>query len=293
MGIWTKAWPILKVVFKLSFTIAALTWVVYNVDMSAVKTIWKNSDPLMLFAAFVAFFVSQIFASTRIRSYFLATGLKLSEWSNYKLYLLGMFYNMFLPGGVGGDGYKIYYLRKTHHADTRKLILATLLDKASGLWALCVISLVLLLKLPQLHIPSIWIWLLMIVGTIVYYLIYRIGFKSFLSSFVTTNVKAMGVQLCQVLSVVFTLYALGIKENHTPYLVLFMVSSLVALFPLTIGGLGARELVFMYGAEYYALDAQIGVAISLFFYVISALASLPGLYFVFYNKSLEDSPIVD
>jgi hypothetical protein len=60
----------------------------------------------------------------------------------------------------------------------------------------------------------------------------------------------------------------------------------VAIFPFTVGGLGARELVFVYGAQYFELDQHLAVIISLLFYCISALLSFSGIYFVFNPKEI-------
>lgn len=277
---------IFKILIKLLLTVGALYWVFSNVDAKALGVTLAQADPIMLFGSFIAFFFSQLFASSRVRTFFECIGIELSEWLNYKLYLLGMFYNMFLPGGIGGDGYKIFLLRKDYGIETRKLVMAVFMDKLSGLWALTVLLLVLLSNVSGLPIPGYWAWLLIIVGTSGYYLILRLWFKQYSSSFVRIHLKALGGQTCQLLCALFILYTLRVEGALLPYLLLFMASSLLALFPLTIGGLGARELVFMYGAKYFVLDPQIAITISLLFYSISALSSLPGAYFVFHTKTL-------
>src|SRR5690606_23591990 len=127
----------LKLALKLGITAFALYWVFSNTDMIALSERITRSNPYYLFLAFLAFVVSQFFASSRILSFFSGAGLKLSALYNYKLYLLGMFYNMFLPGGIGGDGYKIFFLHKEFGIEKKKLLMAVFLDKLSGVWALC------------------------------------------------------------------------------------------------------------------------------------------------------------
>ncbi|SHF14863.1 hypothetical protein SAMN04488522_102247 [Pedobacter caeni] len=277
---------IFKILIKLLLTAGALYWVFSNVDTKALGATLAQADPIMLFGSFIAFFFSQLFASSRVRTFFECIGIELSEWLNYKLYLLGMFYNMFLPGGIGGDGYKIFLLRKDYGVETRKLVMAVFMDKLSGLWALTILLLVLLSNVSGLPVPAYWAWLLIGAGTAGYYLMLRLWFKQYSGSFVKIHLKALGGQTCQLLCALFILYTLRVEGALLPYLLLFMASSLLALFPLTIGGLGARELVFMYGAKYFVLDPQIAITISLLFYSISALSSLPGAYFVFHTKTL-------
>lgn len=57
------------------------------------------------------FNISKIISSIRLNRYFKDINLSLSQTYNLKLYYLGMFYNLFLPGGIGGDGYKIYIIK--------------------------------------------------------------------------------------------------------------------------------------------------------------------------------------
>jgi glycosyltransferase 2 family protein len=40
------------------------------------------------------------------------TWVNIPEKHIIQLYLLGIYYNLFLPGGIGGDGYKIYLLKQ-------------------------------------------------------------------------------------------------------------------------------------------------------------------------------------
>jgi glycosyltransferase 2 family protein len=53
------------------------------------------------------------------------------------------------------------------------------------------------------------------------------------------------------------------------------------VLPLTIGGLGIRELVFMEGASYFSLEIESSVVISLLFYLITLVVSAAGVWFIF------------
>lgn len=54
-----------------------------------------------------------------------------------------------------------------------------------------------------------------------------------------------------------------------------------------MGGLGAREVVFLYGAEQFNMDPHVAVLISLLFYCTSAILSFTGLYFVMNSSKLK------
>ncbi len=64
----------------------------------------------------------------------------------------------------------------------------------------------------------------------------------------------------------FLLNSLGVSENLIAYMALFLISSVVAVLPFTIGGVGARELVFVLGHQWFGIEQNTAVAFSLLFF---------------------------
>lgn len=283
-----RIWKITKLFLKLAFTSISLYLVFSKVSLSDLKEAFIDSDPIFFIIAFCIFASSQFIASTRLNNFFQGIGLHLTNLYNFKLYLLGMFYNLFLPGGIGGDGYKIYFLRRKSGIKGRKLLTAVFFDRLSGVWALALIISILIIFIPQIQIPHGLPLAVFLVGTVFYFLIIKYFFKEYSRNFFKTHFKAIVVQSLQLVAVIFVLYALKFDGKFSPYLLMFLASSLVAVFPFTVGGLGAREVVFLYGAEYFQLDSHLAVLISLLFYFISALLSLGGTYFIFRPQSLDE-----
>ena len=281
-----KIWNIVKLLLKISITGLSLYLVSKKVEFSDLKEAFNNSNPIFLVLAFMAFVFSQIVASSRLNTFFKGIGLHISPIFNFKIYLLGMFYNLFLPGGIGGDGYKIFLLRKKFEIKGRRLFQAIFFDRLSGLWALGFIISMLVIFIPNLGIPN-WVPIVVVAcGTILYYVVMRKFFADYSNQFILAHGKALLVQSMQVISVILLLFALNYDGKFSPYLFMFLASSLVAVFPFTVGGLGARELVFVYGAQYFQMDQHLAVIVSLLFYCISALLSLSGMYFVFNPKEI-------
>ncbi|MGK6349880.1 lysylphosphatidylglycerol synthase transmembrane domain-containing protein [Parapedobacter sp. DT-150] len=283
-----KIWRTTKTVLKISVTAVALYWVFNKVEPKDLKEALVHSNPIFLVLAFIAYACSIVIASSRLNSFFGNTGLDLSERYNFKLYLLGSFYNLFLPGGVGGDGYKIYFLRRKFKVQGRQLLSAVFFDRLSGFWALCLIISALIIFMPHLRIPREIPILAVAVGTAAYYLVLRRYFAVYSRHFMVTHLKALGVQSMQVICAIFLLYALGFEGKFAPYLFMFLLSSLVAVVPFTVGGLGAREMVYIYGAQYFYihLDDHLAVLFSLLFYLTSAAVAALGAYFIFRPQGL-------
>jgi|SRR5690606_21632569 len=281
-----KYWSILKNIFKVLVTLGALYFVMRKISFPDVKQALTDCNPLFLFLALLSYIISIVIASSRLNSFFKTIGLKLSERYNMRLYQLGLLYNFFLPGGIGGDGYKIYFLKKNHHIKGRKVLSAVFFDRLSGLWALCIIIGALVIFMPRLAIPNSITIATLAIGTATYVYFLHLFFRDFFNRFIQTHIKALAVQGFQTLSAICILYAMNFDGKFSPYLLIFMVSSLVAVVPTIGGGVGLRELAIIYGANYFKLDPHLAVLISLIFYIISLLVASSGIYYIFRPQRL-------
>jgi hypothetical protein len=129
------------------------------------------------------------------------------------------------------------------------------------------------------------------VSAAAYYVMIYWFFKDFAKGLNLTNSYSLMVQVAQLGSAWFILYANHHQEHILPYLFLFLISSIVATLPITIGGIGSREITFLFGAEIMHLDIHQSIALSLLFYVITAVVSLFGIYFSLNEKALKLKPL--
>ena len=286
---------LLKFVLKASLSTLAIYVVIQKIDLVETQKIIFQTSLGWLLLAFFMFNISKIISSIRLNSFFQAIGLLLSGWYNLRLYYIGMFYNLFLPGGIGGDGYKVYLLHKTYNTSVKQLVAASLLDRISGLFALVFLALAMGMFLDLSvfgnGISGILIALL-IISYPMYYIVVKYVFKSFLKSFHISNLYSFGVQTFQLICAFFIFKSLGVQGLYLEYLTLFLISSVVAVLPFTIGGVGARELVFIFGANYFMIDKNTAVAFSILFFLITALSSFSGLFLKTGDKTMnmeEDS----
>ncbi len=272
----------LKTILKLILTGLALYLVFRKIDAAQLFEILKTIQWIWLVPAVILFVLSKVATAVRLNQYFKNISLQLSEWKNWKLYLIGMFYNLFLPGGIGGDGYKVYLLNKHFKLPVKKLLQAALLDRLGGLVAIVFLLFGLFLIVEvELDFFESELWNgLMVVGLILtipgFWLVQKLFFKDFLPSFWSANAWSFAGQLAQLICAWFILMALGIHNNILAYQLVFLLSSIVAVLPLTIGGVGARELVFVYAHQYAGIEETAAVAFSLIFFLISAAVSLMG-----------------
>ena len=271
---------LLKPLLQLLVTGLALYLVLKKTDIAKLFGIILSANPWYLLLSLFFFNISKLFNAVRLNRFFKAIGIELSAMYNLKLYYLGMFYNLFLPGGIGGDGYKIYVLQKNHGLKMINVFHAVLWDRICGIIALVFLSVILLLpstfalKLPQL-VPYAWFLLGALYPLAL--LLNKFFYKQFIGVFTITALESLLVQIAQVISAFFILQAISLQANHIDYLAIFLMSTVATILPITIGGAGAREVTFYYLLNFIQLETLAGVALSLIFFGISALSSLAGV----------------
>jgi uncharacterized membrane protein YbhN (UPF0104 family) len=267
----------LLLLLKLACMVGALWLVAHHLDLPALGHTLRQAHPGWLAAAAALFTLSKLISSVRLNTFFQAISIQLTERYNLRLYWLGMFYNLFLPGGIGGDGYKVYLLGKEFPGRRGVIFRALLLDRISGMVALLVLLLLLFAATDYPGWYRAGALALVPLGLGLSYGLGRWLFGEFRRAFGRTSWQALGVQGAQVLCAWALLAALGAASGPVlPYLLVFLASSIAAVLPLTVGGLGARELTFLYGAKLFVLNVPIAVSVSVLFYVITALVSLVG-----------------
>lgn len=279
-----KRW--LKLLLKIAITAVCLWYVSGRIDFSKIWITIRAAYWPYLLLALPTFILSKLVSAIRLNIYFQNIGLSLATWQNVKLYWLGMFYNLFLPGSISGDVYKIVMLKRSYNTTYKKTSAAVLLDRFSGL-----LGLGLILAAYSIFVVDKATYVITITGGVIlagaalYYIIHR-WLKDFIPGFIPTFLLGIVVQVLQVICIYIVMAALGIPSNAAEYIFIFLVSSVASVLPFTIGGLGIREVIFLEGSKLFGLAQETSVLISLLFYLITVLTSAAGLLYVF-NDPLE------
>ena len=271
----------LKLLLKIAVTLVCLWYVSKKIDFSKASQALQNANAVYLLLALLAFIISKWISAIRLQLYFSNIGIHLNPLQNLKLYWLGMFYNLFLPGAISGDAYKVVLLSRNYKLSYKKTTSAVLLDRISGLLGLGL----LLAVYGTIVLKDRWLIVLLLIGAVtavlILFFLVRKLFSDFAPSFFSTLLLGIAVQACQVVCAYLIMGALHIPAHTTEYIFIFLVSSVVAVLPLTIGGLGAREIVFLEGSRYFGLMQENSVLISIIFYLITVFTSAFGLLYVF------------
>jgi uncharacterized protein (TIRG00374 family) len=132
---------ILVTLFQLSVTIAVLYWVYHDPNRRAqMAEAIRNAQYRWVVIGILAYGIVEISAAIRWHVLLKVQGIHLSFPRLSGLFLIGMFYNQFLPGGTGGDIMKSYYLLKETPDKKAGALLAVVFDRFIGLVALVAIT---------------------------------------------------------------------------------------------------------------------------------------------------------
>ncbi|RFM29434.1 lysylphosphatidylglycerol synthase transmembrane domain-containing protein [Deminuibacter soli] len=274
---------VLKLLLKIAITAVCIWYVSRKINWSVSLQTVARSNAGWLLLAVLLFVASKLVSAIRLNTYFHNIQLRLPQKLNMQLYWLGMYYNLFLPGGIGGDAYKVILLSKHYQQPAKQLTAAVLLDRISGVVGLGILAAIYYYAIYQGQYYSTWLPILVVPGVAAYYLFVKWLFPSFIKGFWPTLWMGIAVQALQVLCAYAIMQALHLDAHYTAYIFIFLLSSIVAILPFTIGGLGARELVFVWGSKQFLLNQSESVCISILFYLITVVVSLVGLTWVYRN----------
>ena len=282
---------LLKLLLKIGVTAICFWWISRKIDFNAAKDALLKANWGFMLLAVASFMFSKFLSSFRLNIYFRNIQIHLSQWKNIKLYWLGMYYNLFLPGSISGDAYKVILLTRKYKVPYKKTSAAVLLDRFSGLLALGLIMSVYGVVILNNNLIDIALISGSLLSIAILYVVIRFYLKDFIPGFWPTFFWGIAVQVFQVVCVYCILLALHLPLHQSEWIFIFLVACVVSVIPISLGGgLGTREVVFVEGARYFHLDEHVAVVISLLFYLSNVLSSVWGLYFVFHDP-LKDEKI--
>ena len=222
----------------------------------------------------------------------------------FSLYMIGSFFNIFLPGIIGGDAVKGFYLYRA--TGNGSLSLASIfMDRYLGfvvLIAICAFSFPFgytYLRGSQIEWVLPFTILSFIIGSLLFFGL-RLGHKvRFLSDFYNhfylyrnqrgiigkALILSVFVQFAGIIAVYILSIGLG---QHIPLLAFLIYLPLIILFsmlPISISGLGVREGAFVVFFGLIGVRPEAATAVSLSWFITMSAGSILGLVeYIKYKK---------
>ena len=281
---------------KVSLTALAFYWISRQINLQDIATSVSQVSVYLIVAALIVFNLSKMVGAVRLHHVLRTSLIPLTARENLKLYYKGMFYNLFLPGGIGGDGYKIFYLTKTVDMSWQQIFRPVFWDRFSGAIAILLLGIFMLVLHPSVsQFPNIrdMLAIALVFTVICFQLLTHYFFPAFHTISVSSMALAFLVQILQAGMAVIIFSGMNVRADQLKdYILVFFLSSLATIIPVTVGGSGIRELVFITAAAYTSVEQEKAIAFSLIFYAISAVSAIAG-GFIGDRKRVRTSEVFD
>jgi glycosyltransferase 2 family protein len=298
-----KANRILLIALKLAISSSLLYLVLTKTGIKEVFLTLRSVSILSFIAAVALYIVAQITSTIRWKL-LLPEGIGIRRV--FSLYMIGAFFNTLLPGVIGGDAVKGFYLYQLTGKGSMSLA-SVFMDRYIGFIGLIIIC---TLSFPfgyKYFSGSHLEWMLpfVIVSFIIAsFLIFglRLGrqirllseFYAYFHAYRNQTriiLQALGLSIILQLMVIFTVYVLALGMGQDiPFLVFLIFLPLIILFtmiPVSISGLGVRESAFVVFFGLVGMKPEVSTALSLLWFLTVTTASLIGLIeYLKYKKEL-------
>lgn len=299
-----------KILFPLRLIISAglLAFLYRRVDPAEFIAVFADVRILPLILLFVLLFLNTAISALKWKWLLAADEIELPLKSLIASYLVGTFFNMFLPSNIGGDAYRVYDIAR-HSRRTAHSFASVLADRLSGFVALVMIGFAFgLLGLKLLPDPDVlWIpplvmlALAFIIGALLQQRLLRWimgwpvfdrlgkirGFAFGLLDSVQQYRRAprlfsriMGLSFLFQFSVIVCIYLLSeALKLDIPFVYLCVIVPFVLLveaLPISIYGLGIRDATYVFFFTRMELPEVHGLTLALAYVLATLLYSLSG-----------------
>ena len=253
----------------------------------------QGMRPQFFLAAIALYLLGTLISSMRWRLFVSSKDLKLGKF--FSLYLLGTFFSTFLPGVVGGDAFKGYYLYKKT-GKMAEAMASIFMERYLGFAALLMVAFA--AYLPGLRYLSgtglVWflpaLFLVFLIFSLLFFK-FRLGRRiklmaDFYGYFGLYEKRAilkgillsLVVQGISIVAVYVLSKGFGLGVSLPLFFVFVPLITIFSAVPLSISGLGIREASFVLLFGSVGVSPQTATALSFSLFLSMAAASLPGLY---------------
>ncbi len=262
---------------------------------------FKQLNMLFILSTVVVIYIGYLLKSLRWKM--ILKSFEINEKTGFllKIFLIGGFLGIITPGKIGDFG-RVYYLKK--HENWKKAFSSLIIDRLNDLSILFLFGIFSLYhfkqKFPEkfnLKFDSNSI--LLVSAGLILLVVLIIKFKKKLSEFFQIIKKSSTIngyfsQLTVTSLAIILIYssfviiANNLSIDIAPFDVLLIafITGILNLLPITILGIGVREISIVYLFGLYGVDYDKAISFSLIIFAIQITTLLPGGYW-FYKNPVE------
>ncbi len=316
---------ILAVLLRILISAAIILFLFKNIDAKSLAQVIKSANKALILISSIVFLASYVLALLRWRMLLAAVGIRLPLKRVIASYSAGIFFNLFLPSSIGGDFMRSVDL-SVHTKKPKEIIATVFLDRLSGYIGLVILASLsfvfggeLVREKGTVFALGIIIFillfsLLVLFNKFIYRLISRFlrssnpgNIRGLISDLhkeihifrhrktiiIKNIVLSILIQAMAPLSFALLAFSLGLKVNLVYFFIFIPIIGAITLLPISIGGLGLRDLTTIYFFGKVGIAKDIAFAMSLLnFSFILVFGILGGLLYVFtvHYRRVQRSP---
>jgi uncharacterized protein (TIRG00374 family) len=311
-----KAKNILIQLCKILFSVGLIVWLVQSgkLDFKALKPLLTATA---IAQGLLCTGLALALTTERWRRFMIAQSIRLSFWITFKLTLIGSFFNFAMPGGVGGDLVKGYYIVRTAPNARLTAAVTVLMDRLIGLFVMLLMALFAMiwrwdLIQPKPALQSVFLFLLLffvafclgwvavfsrrIYNTQLLHRIFRLlparfrlihlyeslaEYRHHKISFVATFLLSLASQIVSVLFFILMGNALGFHDIPlSVYFFVVPIGFMIQAVPISPAGVGVGQaaLLFLFHAA-ISTGAEVGPLTMTAYQISSFVYGLVGALF--------------
>ncbi len=285
-----------KFAVKILISGVLLLLILYKVNLNHLKQMMLKIGVCEFLALSLLYLTAQAISSVRWSWVIESLGKKVSPLLLFKLYLMGMFANLFLPSTIGGDTIKGYIVSKS--IGIRRAVSSIFLERYNGLLTLLLLSLVSSLLFIKLFGFKV-VLIIVAVNISALLSLYLLRFvkhekvKNFYEDIKTFHKSKMFIPVTalsfvvQIINIVIYILAgerLGIHIQPAYYFAFIPIITLISFLPISFNGIGVREFSFVYFFKMANLTPTESISLSLTVFFVVVFTSLFGGVFYINNE---------
>jgi len=290
----------LKFLLRLAITAAILTVILRAIDIKQVLQILQHAQLSLLVLAILLQFGSTAVSAYRWQIIMQNLGFGQTFSVYWQSYFKGMFFNQGLPTSIGGDAVRVLDVA-AHGFRKRDVLYGVMVDRAVGLGALMLLSLLAYLLKPDLLPMQVYRPMLMLIvtGLTGFLGLLIVGKMQWLNSlpkllflkiisdrlyliFRTKRLLLITLSLLipflALLGFFATGWALGLRYDLMIYFAIVPVAIILTIIPVSIAGWGVREGALVGLFSLIGANKAIVLTMSLLYGLTLIIVSLPGLF---------------
>jgi len=301
-----KAKPAIVLLVKLLVSGGLIAYFLARIHIERFFDTLVSANLSMIALALVVYLISQAVSAVRWTVLVRPLGIRTPFKDMISYYLIGMFFNLFAPGTVGGDVSRVYYLVKDQEqydkgrmVPTVNAAMSVLMDRAIGMVVLIWIGAAGLVFYPGYPVPPAIrsLTLLLALGfaacAVLIPVLRRVlpddghsmvvklrlvlrSYRTHWSAIVQGIALSVGVHLIQAWMHLVMGRALNLAIPFSFCLIVYPLVGTFAAIPISLNGLGLREAGYIFLLGLIGITTENGVAFGLLLFMIVALDSLIG-----------------